>query len=95
MWYPDNINEGNLENFYYLLVGVSLLDMLYLYAVSKNYVYHGWSKQFESYTYRRRRHSINGVNGIMPSSTHQISNTADSLPTVSGNEVSEEHVKQS
>ncbi len=79
------MNDGNLEFFYFLLVGVSILDLLYLYAVSRKYEYHGWGKQVD------RIASAIPANGVAsqptPVSTHELTNSVDSLH--SGSEVSD------
>lgn len=41
-WYTDDLNEAKLEYFYCVLVAILLLDILYVYLVTRKYERADW-----------------------------------------------------
>eukprot|EP00057_Strongylocentrotus_purpuratus_P034683 XP_796185.3 PREDICTED: solute carrier family 15 member 4 isoform X2 [Strongylocentrotus purpuratus] len=47
-WIPNDINKGHLEYYFFLLAGVIILNMVYLYFITRNYKYvyqYGYDRQ--------------------------------------------------
>ena len=69
-WFPDDINKGSLDKYFYLLAAIMLADLLLFVLIAVRYSYLDFVKEFDDDFLERR--GSTPVRPVTPRSIHSV-----------------------